>query len=746
VGQKEIDMLMENSPDNVKRSNLFFLGTETDRLGQKTSSLLVWNNYVSQNELTPQETLEILIRVAQLQYDIGNYKQASLDFDRAISSWKKKGCNGEGCDDLRVRLRNFVTVWNKAIKRNPTLPLLRAYQSFVSLFNTDVEMMYWGGDVARFIDRPGDAMNLYYQTSITAAELINKGSDKKDLKKIFEGSLLAQIEMAEATKNAANRKKAYDHYLALNPNGANALEVKYQLAHLLYEAAQYDSAASAFKTVAFVKDEKQRPLRIKAADLSLDSLALGKKDEVIESWSPEFAKLLPERKDEYTRLQRKASLNLVAQTLKNKKSTSSDYSRAQSRLLTVDMKSATREESIAYYKNQMLLGEFLKDLNKVESASNQLLKIKGLSQADEKLALQYQLWVAEMRLEFAKAYELSKKVEVKGASEDQIYLKQAIFAELAGKNSEGLYRDFIKSTNSRKDANVVRANLIRKDRNMWPGILAEINKLKNTPDILAALSLEAYSKNKDRKSVEKVLRYTVIQNFPEGRALARSIFLEDFGKFEKKISSHHIASSSDKLLKRTLNERMNLLTESEKWAAQAVKSTDWTLQLLTLNRVANENARLYKTLMNLPVPRALNKKQRAEYMQILSAQAAPFNNKAMAIEDKVDELWTNSAAIDRIQSDIKVAEGPLAKIFETEMKRIAAIASPSMRRDLLESIGQRTQKPSRSAILQARKEVKQNPFDRGLLEDLRELEVKAGGHTMVTYLDARIDSLKGVRQ
>jgi hypothetical protein len=148
----------------------------------------------------------------------------------------------------------------------------------------------------------------------------------------------------------------------------------------------------------------------------------------------------------------------------------------------------------------------------------------------------------------------------------------------------------------------------------------------------------------------------------------------------------------------------------------------------------------------LPIPRALNRQQRAEYQNMLAAQAKPFDDRAKAVEDKVDELWGNSEAVDRIKNDIQVADGRVSKIFESELRRIAGAASPSMRRDLLASLGHKKSKPSRSAILSLRGKVRQDPFNRNLLEELRAMEDKAGGQTMVTYLDARIDSLKGVNR
>lgn len=741
VGQKEIDDLMRLSPDAVKRSNLFFLGEETDRLGQKRGSLLVWKNYVSQNQLTDQEQLEIQIRVAQLRYDLGHLRTASKEYDKAISTWKTKGCRGSECDQLRIRLRNFVTVWNKAKKKNPDSSLLSAYQSYLSVFSDDVEMMYWAADVARHIEKHSDAMELYYRSSILAAQQLKKDENNKALRKTFEGSLLAQIEMAEATKNLDHRKRAYEHYLSLNPQGEKALEVKYQLAHLLYERGRHAEAAEAFTKVAFEKDEKQRPLRIKAADLALDSLALAKNDKAIEGLSEQFARTLPERKTEYLALQRKASLNLVAATLKDSKSSDSELKAAQNRLSAVNLKTATKEEKIAYYKNKMLLGEIHKDLNQVDSASKSLLRIKGLSDADERLALQYQLWVAEMRLEFAEAYRLSQKVDLKSLSKDQKLLKQAIFAELAGKKSDHLYRAFIKATPSRREANIIRAKLIRDNRNMWPEILKELRKLDDTPDILAALALEAYSKKNDQKSADKILKYKSIQKYPEGRALARASFLENFSEFERKIGKHRIRSRSDAQLQKTLKQRIDYLTEADSWANQAVKSTDWSLQLLTLNRVADENNRLYRDLLKLPIPRSLNRSQRAEYQKMLKAQAQPFKEKAEQVQNKIEELWSNTAAVARIENDINNSDPRLARIFEKELKRVAGAASPSRRKQLLKTLNAKNSRPSRKTILAARHKVSRDPFNRTLLEELRRLENQAGGETMVTYLDARLDSL-----
>lgn len=746
VGQKEINLLIDLSPQTVQRSNLFFLGEETDRLGQKNGSLTVWRNYVALGKLTTQEELEIQIRVAQLNYDLGRLADATTEYDKAISAWKKRGCNGDVCNELRIRLRNFVTVWNKAKKKTPDLALLKAYKSYLSVFNEDVEMMYWAGDVARQINRPAEAMELYLNTSVLAANQLKKKSDDPVTRKIFEGSLLAQIEMAEATKSLELRRKAYNHYLSLNPKGQKSLEVRYQLARLLYEEKKYIEASRAFTVIAEEKDEKQRNLRIKAADLALDSLAVVKRDDLIETQAEELSQLLPERKTEYLNLQKKARLNLVAAVLKNPNSSQGELREAQKRLAAIKVSTLTKDEKIAYYKNQMILGEAIKDLSLVDQSSKELLKIRGLGQNDERLALQYQLWVAEMRLEFSQAYRLSQRVNLKAVSTEQALLKQAIFAELAGQPSDGLYREYIKKSSSRREANIIRAKLIRQQANMWTGIESDMGALAKTPDIMAVLALEAYSKKPNRKQAEKILKNRSLQNHPEGRALARIVFMEEFNQFEKKIARHQIRSGSDAALQRTLNERIKLLNESEVWANQAVKSTDWSLQLLTLHRVATENKKLHRELLALPVPASLRGAQRAEYQKVLQVQAKPFVDKASQVEDKIDELWSNSAAVERIESDYKNADYNVSKIFAQELKNVASVATPSQRQRILSSLNERDRKPSHGEISQARTKVSRDPFNKGLIQQLRELELKAGGQTMVTYLDARLHSLQESRQ
>ncbi|MEO0336260.1 MAG: hypothetical protein AAF202_07690 [Pseudomonadota bacterium] len=148
--QSDIDSLAELSPKSVFEQNLFYLGTEAERVGQHTAALMVWDRYLQNKDISHIQRLEIQTRTAKILFDLNRKNQALVAYKKALGMWKKNGCSDEvDCEGIALKLRNFPIVWNKLEKKKPSALVHAAYLAFVDTFPKDFEMMNWAAQISR---------------------------------------------------------------------------------------------------------------------------------------------------------------------------------------------------------------------------------------------------------------------------------------------------------------------------------------------------------------------------------------------------------------------------------------------------------------------------------------------------------------------------------------------------------------------------------------------------------------------
>ncbi len=741
VGQSEIQILSEYSPRRNQLENLNYLAVEVDRLGKKYAAISVWTVLLS-NKIPHQTRLDGHARLARLLLDTNRKSSAVKEMGKGLAQWKSHGCKEAAeCDLIRKRYRKMVTDWNQIEKKKVSLNLLRAYQAYITTFPRDVEMVYWGALVARDLNQFDAGYSLYRQSSVEAYKQLKAGDSKnsKVLRTIFEGALLGEIEMAEGTKNPKLRLKAYDHYLTYNPRGSTVNDVKYQKAMVFYEQKSYKMSAELFRFLALDK-RVNKSTREKSADLALDSLVLMKDHENIEKWSIQFSAALPSRRAEYAKIARTSVLNQSKKTISKKDD--SEYRKQLKKLKAIPLVKSSHEEQVAIYKNRIILAERLEDLNEIWRSAQAIINLKGVSAPDVQFALGRQLFVAEMKLDFGTAYNLLKKMDLRRLKKDQKALKMAMYAELSGKPSRRHYEEFIDATNSRRRANEIRIKLIKQSRYPWAGIDKEMSKLRSTPDLLGEIALWTFSKYKNYGRAEKVLKSWNVAKTPAGKVLNKQLFLRDFRSFRSRLAKHRIRSQSDRLLQNSLQKRIGLLGEAEQYLLKASRMNDWSLQIMTLSVIAQQNERLYAELLRLPTPAGLNQAQRQQYKALLNQRAAQYKKVADVSKKKLDEFWGQSAVQERFYDNYRKLEQPVRGLVAQELKELASYASRWKRFKINRVISSKEDVPRRREILAARNRLKNDPFSRSRMADLRELEEKAGGELMVAFLDSRRAELK----
>ena len=555
--QSDIDSLAELSPKSVFEQNLFYLGTEAERVGQHTAALMVWDRYLENKEISYIQRLEIQTRTSKILFDLNRKKKSLTAYKAALQMWKKNGCKDEvDCEGIYLKLRNFPIVWNKLEKKKPSSLVHASYLAFLDTFPKDFEMMNWAAQISRkqkkYLQSAKD-----YRAAGVIAKGFRKSKDEEKAKKasrIYDGALLAEIEMAEIAGNAHAKRSAYNYFLVEKPKGKKSDEIRYQLATLDYEEKKYQKAAFQFQKLA-KNSLLDASVKIQAADLALDALAILKDHSRIESWGLEFASMFKAKAKTYKQIARKASINLVALGL-NKNSSNSQLREMLKKLNSFKVSVLHKDEKLAYWKNRLLIAERLKDIKEIKRSSSGLLSLKDLSPKEKMWAQSLKVFSHEMLFEFKTAYDLAKKTKFPKLSQQQTTLKLAVLADLAGKTSEAnaYYKTFIKKTRSYRQANTIRAQLIAKSRAPWKLINQDINKLSRTPDILAKVALESFGRFTNYTHAENVLRYRKVLKYPEGKTLRRFVFLKDYWKFDKRIRAHRISQRSNSRLQADLKK------------------------------------------------------------------------------------------------------------------------------------------------------------------------------------------------
>ncbi len=767
ITERDIELIFELSPDRERLANIAYFAGEAERLGQFKAAILAWK-FAQNREKNPTARLTTHVHLAQLQMEARDLNAAGREFESALSLYPQAApvCtanSGAECKELKSRLRKFVLDWNHAEKATPSELLLTAYQNYLKVFTQESDMAIWAAKVAR--DRKQFERSV--ELNLKAASIAVNDTDKEAGSRL-ENALLSAIEAAELSKAADLRLKVYEQYLAQSKTQKKALDVRYQLAHMLYEKGNHEQAALNLREVAFAKEAGgASAVRKQAADLSLDALVLLKDDARLEVWAKEYAKIFPAEAAGFLKIARKAVLNQSVNVAKTgvkpsttagsqvtgnqapvtEQSTGEGLEKSWATLTRFDAANASNEEKITYYKNRLILAEKLRKLPEARDAAEQLLRLPELTATDREFALSRQAWLAELNLDFKQALQASLKLT--SLTGESRWLKLAMLAELAGASPLEYYQEFLKISKDQEKNQQIALVIVR----MSPDPAKEIERqsvvFAKKPEIMAGLYLDLYAKTPNADLAKRILAKKELASTAPARAVARLQIMEEVVRLRARIEKHQINSKTQKTLARTLKERVDVLSESEKLAARAVSVGDWTAQILSLDLLGKQSDRFYQEILALPVPEGLSAEEEQQYLQLLSQQAAPHQTRAKDIEKKLVDFWANQDALGALESSMKSETGARRKLVERELEALRIVA-PVERKERLQTIASisevKRETPNFSALEKSRQLVRDEPFSRERLTKLLELERKTDKTAMVSYLEGRIEQLNGGAQ
>ncbi|HRO66632.1 MAG TPA: hypothetical protein PL182_03600, partial [Pseudobdellovibrionaceae bacterium] len=423
ISKSEINRFRDLAPTDQMKDLLIFFAGEADRLGQKQAAYDILKIYLEEPKLSTEEKLEAYVRMAQARYDMGRSNDSNDDFALAALTFKQADCSdAKKCEELQKRMKRYVTELHRSKKVKPDAAVLKAYFIYVQTFPQDAETAILGAQVALDLKNYPMAGNLYRSAS----------NGTKDAK-FLEIALMGEIEAAELQKTPKVREEAYLRYLKMLPNGKSRHEVRYQYAQVTYEQLKYAEAAALFKEIA-LDTSAPASLRRKSADLSLDSLAVQRRDSDIELWALEFAQAFPKDRAEFQKISRKALMNQIAKTANSKDSSNWEMKKALDKMLATSLSTASSQEKVLHYKNQEILARKTGNELIVLNSLNGLLAEKSLSSSEREEALARKVGLYETRLDFRSAYNTATQMRFSSLSKAERELKLGTLADLAEMN------------------------------------------------------------------------------------------------------------------------------------------------------------------------------------------------------------------------------------------------------------------------------------------------------------------------
>lgn len=679
VTEDKINEFLIYSDEGSKIENLFYLGEECDRLDNRSCSRLVWSKLLHAKDLSTDRALDIELRQAKNFLTAGDVDQALMHFQEFNKKITTSSCeNADSCKELSARARNLVYSWIKKEKATPSPQLLSALNAYIKTAPTDYEMSLWAGHIARELNRVDQAIAHYKSTADTSAKGL-------------------PTSVAESNKNIILQRRTMINALLLEIECAESTQ-------------NHDKMKAAYEHY-----------------LKLNSQ--GRETEMVKS--------------QHAALTRQEDVKFAIEKFANGKGSAADFEAALERLKLTPLLGSTQDEKIKIYRNQIQIAEALKDLATVEEAAIRILQVKPLTAEDREFALGRRLWVAEARLDFVRARDIARSMQMPNLSAEDRLLKIAILTELSGVSARLAYGQYLERAKNKFQANVVRGKIIRESKYPWAELKKHKSFLMKSPALLAEVIFEVYAKSPRQNELKPYLKYSFVRNSSYGPMFLRFQAIEQDKPFDYKLRSHKIFSRNEKVLQKHIRERMLLLKSANKMVSKAQKARDITLQIIALSRVARENQRFHDELLQLPIPRDLSKTEAANYKRGIKLWATEFATVAVNVNKKIDALFNNSHYLKSLFSVAKNDLGARKKVALYELQ-ILAKSAPSGRvtAEIASLLKKSNESGSVRELSTARSRVRNDPFDRDRIEQLRALEMEHGSRTMVAYLEARIDEIK----
>ena len=750
VELKDLDKVYQLSPPSVKLLHLSYLANELERLGQKSNAIAAFE-FVLNKEIKPQERLHHHLQLAQLYKNQNDITKSLENFSKALSLQQSTNCADETCSEVFTRLRKYVIDWHALEKEQPTPALLSAYDNYIKYFPNEMDMALWQVEAFKQLKAwPQALKSMQRMQAVYKAGHQVKGKNNAQDFPDFENLLLMQVEIGEMSQEDLLKREAYNNYLVHSQKKTQNLAIQYQLAHLKYKNKEYLEAAEQFREIVNSLPIQDKKIQLQAADLALDSLVILKQESLLESWASEFAKVMPEKEQEYLAIARKALINQASFLAKQ----SSSLPQAWETLQRANVNNATTEDKVLYFKNRLILAEKLKFYAEARLAVQELLNLKSLSPEDRQWALSRQVWLSELALDFTTALKATKKINLKPYVPEAKDLKLALFSELSGQDAAPFYKSYLKQTRDKEQQAAIALKIAEASSEPLKTLESLKKYFDLNPELYANKIIEWLSLS---LGPEQAFPSYWIKQFEKDKQLSKTkaylfVWQHNFTLENKelisKLATHQFDLRNEKQMNYTLKQRLQLLEKLEGQAAMAIDKGAWFPQVYALHHLAKESQRFYTELLSLPMPEGLNDEQQMQYMQLLSQQAAPYKLKAEDVRAKEKNFWSAPNLVESLKQKYVKASEPLRPMLRMEIEMAAELAPDSLRSSLVEVASHSSpapRLPTLAELEQAREMVRKDPLNESSLDLLIDLERRAENMKMVSYLTGRRQQLQDLK-
>jgi hypothetical protein len=580
-----------------------------------------------------------------------------------------------------------------------------------------------------------------------AADLLADASKRQSgnqaiaTRKLLQQALLEEVRVAEANGNATGRIEAYNHYLKLHPEGEDAAKIRYQIAKAIYDRSEYEKAFDAFDEIVRDKSFTHQDLKTKAAHLALDSLVLTKNIERLEEKSLDYGRQFPREAIQFHQISRRAGLQ-IASSMAKKDSSTSTAEKALEKLNSITLVGTSRKELHSYHRMKIDLALKARQWHVAQKTLNQFLGFNDLTENDRQWALKEKMALAELLLDFNNAYQLALKMDYLTSDDPKLLLKGALLADLSKRDPTPWLQKVIQSRRATKQQSLLaRAQLVRLSPNQWRVLRQQSQHFINHPSLMADLALESFDSHADFSQANWALTQRGVNKTWAGQTLKRMLVLSDLKEEAQKISRQRLNHRTDSLLGSSLRNRIDGLAKLKLFLREAQRQADWTLQIVSASLLRNENHRLGKEIQNLPIPRRLSSADKKAYQQGLEDQASPFLKAAQELDGFLAESWKDPRYLENLLERIDNQDS-IRGLLMNELRSLAAFAPASTVGSIKTKLAQFKDRPSSSQIMSARSQLRRDPFDLDLQNQLLLMEKKVGNQSMVVFLQARGNSIK----
>ncbi len=755
----------KNTPAE-KNKRLFDLAKALNRIGRRSASNRVWLLYLSKISAVEERLKADYFMVDNdlNMSKINLLRDTGPKIERIFAGQAKVKISESFKQELKAQAKRFFNqIYPQAssLSESQTQRLLDLQERYNFIYPGDGDVLSRSAVLAQNLNQYALAQNLFQKAVL---HLRSDGDTAERTAKIRENMSLLQIEMAELSGSPAKQLSAYDFYIKHGANESWVYKAKYQKAYISYKNKEYKKAAENFKNLALSQlkanpSKELRQLCLKSAHLSLSALSrMGQQEEELVRWAGRFMREFPQNRGEFIRIYHTALLNTVKKLVSNKDfshrpiqaSSDKHILKAWKTLNLVSVKEATKAEALAYHLNRLLLAKELLKFESMDQSIRDLLTAKNLKKEDQKTALTWKLWLADLRFDFKEALRIVKILQADDQSEERL-LRLAHLAKLSGESPIPYYKSFIeKFPRSQSAISVLTSMVEAGSGGNKKNILKKYAKLfKSQPDTLAYLILQTDQGRLDEKFIQPFVSLEFMRGSSLASFMRRKQIIESFEKDLIPVSHYSLpAGASDYKLRRAIKNYSHKIEQFSRRAEKALSTRDWTARVFIASHWKRETARFYNSIKGLSLPKGLTEEEKKEYIKLLHKRLAPYQEQISRLENEINSLWSRDflASYEKNIQQNSVFSAPL----KWEMEKLLAVSKKENKRQLkLLLLSLKTSAPAQKTVKQDNNQIQflykalqKNPFDKKSLVKLLELEKTRNNEVLSYYLVNRIKELK----